>query len=103
LQIFFEFNQTVGLAAGDQNKNITVPGAVIAKSIHIAHPDLNSLLWHFNRGYNMKVLLLGNWVLKPVDQNYNAAFNLKGQADEHTPKKIKSDKVQSISIHINRK
>lgn len=48
----------------------------------------------------MKILLLGNWILNPSDQNYNAEFNLKGQADEHTPKKIKSDKVQSISIHI---
>ena len=37
---------------------------------------------------------------KAADQNYEAAFTKKGQADEHTPKKIKSDKVQTIVIHI---
>ncbi len=31
---------------------------------------------------------------------YEAGFNLNGQGDEHTPKKIKSDKVQNISINI---
>ncbi|MDP4282995.1 MAG: hypothetical protein Q8891_01115 [Bacteroidota bacterium] len=104
VQVFFEFNQHVGLINDDDvipvSKNIIVPGAVIAKTVHLPNPNLNSIMWHFNRSNNMKVLLLGNWILKPVDQNYEAAFTQKGQADEHTPKKIKSDKVQTIAIHV---
>ena len=104
VQVFFEFNQNIGLISDDnaitESKNITVPGAIIAKKVHLSNPELNSLMWHFNRWNNMKVLLLGNWVLKPVDQNYEAVFTKNGQADEHTQKKIKSDKVQTIAIHV---
>ena len=89
VQVFFEFNQHVGLinddGANPESTNISVPGAVIAKKVHLRAPDLNSLIWHFNRWNNMKVLLMGNWILRPVDQNYEAAFTKKGQADEHTP------------------
>ena len=47
-------------------------------------------------------MLLGNFQTKPGDENvYKAGFNLNGQGDEHTQKKIKSDKVQNISINIS--
>ena len=104
VQVFFEFNQNIGLIKNDDanstGKNIVVPGSAIAKSVHISHPDLNTLPWHFGRWNNMKVLLLGNWILKSTNQNYDAAFSKNGQADEHTSKKIKSDKVQTIVIHV---
>ena len=64
VQVFFEFNQHVGLINDDdanpESTNITVPGAVIAKKVHLPNPNLNSIMWHFNRWNNMKVLLLGN-------------------------------------------
>ena len=47
------------------------------------------------------MILLGNFQAKPGEYSvYHAGFNLKGQGDEHTPKKIKSDKVQNIAINI---
>ena len=47
------------------------------------------------------LILLGKFQTKQ-DQygDYQASFNLNGQNDEHTPKKIKSDKVQTIAINI---
>ena len=56
---------------------------------------------HFSKWDEMIVLLLGNFNKKPADNNnYNAGFDFGGQGDEHTPKKIKSDKVQNIDVHI---
>lgn len=50
---------------------------------------------------NIMMILLGNFLLKPnEDFIYHTGFNQNGQGDEHTPKKIKSDQVQSISINI---
>lgn len=50
---------------------------------------------------NVLLILLGNFQAKPGAENvYKAGFNFNGQGDEHTPKKIKSDKVQNISINI---
>ena len=47
-------------------------------------------------------MLLGNFQTKPGGENvYKAGFNFNGQGDEHTPKKINSDKVQNISINIS--
>jgi hypothetical protein len=50
---------------------------------------------------NVILVLLGNFLTKPNDYGYyDAGFNHNSQGDEHTPKKIKSDKVQNISINI---
>ncbi|MGN6249427.1 MAG: hypothetical protein ACTHNG_13825 [Ginsengibacter sp.] len=103
LQVFFDFNPNVGLINTSSPvtiKNWNVPGAKIAKSVHLSNPELNTLLWHFENSSDMKVLLLGNWLSKPSDENYSATFTLNGQGDEQTPKKIKSDKVQTIAIHL---
>ncbi len=47
------------------------------------------------------LILVGNFLSKK-DQygDYPAGFDLNGQNDEHTPKKIKSDKVQNIAVNI---
>lgn len=50
---------------------------------------------------NVILILLGNFHTRPNDYGYyDAGFNHNSQGDEHTPKKIKSDKVQNISINI---
>jgi hypothetical protein len=50
---------------------------------------------------NVILVLLGNFLTRPNDYGYyDAGFNHNSQGDEHTPKKIKSDKVQNISISI---
>lgn len=103
VEVFFNFNTDVGLintSTPNNIKNWNFPGAKIAKSVHFTNADLNTLLWNFENSNNMKVLLLGNWLTTPRDENYSATFTLNGQGDEHTPKKIKSDKVQTIAIHL---
>ncbi len=50
---------------------------------------------------NIAVLLFGKWLLKPDSyKNYNAFFTLNKQDDERAPKKVTSDKVQTIAIHV---
>ena len=103
VQVFFEFNPTVGLintSGSIQAKDFTLQGTQVAREVHISDPELNSLPWHFENCKNMRVLLLGHWNSKPSEQNYTAAYGLNGQGDERTPKKIKSDKVQTIAVHI---
>jgi hypothetical protein len=47
------------------------------------------------------MMLLGNFLTKPDEKGYyDAGFSRNGQGDEHTPKEIRSDKVQNISIMI---
>ena len=52
--------------------------------------------WHYSL-----LMALGNFLNKK-DQygTYLAGFSQNGQNDEHTPKKIKSDKVQTILVNI---
>ncbi|MGH2644684.1 MAG: hypothetical protein ACRDE2_12095 [Chitinophagaceae bacterium] len=55
----------------------------------------------FYKWNNVLMILLGNFQTKPCENSvYHAGFKLNGQGDEHTIKKIKSDKVQNISINI---
>ncbi len=105
LEIFFEFNPGVGTVFSsdgeEQVTNYNLPGAVVAKSVHLSEPDPYTIPWHFDQWENLTLLLFGNWLTK-TDQykNYNAVFTLNKQNDEHTPKKIMSDKVQTIAIHV---
>ena len=106
LDIFFEFNAGVGLIyTSDGEEKVqqytpdTLPG--IAKSVTLSDPDLNTIMWHFDQWPDMQVILLGGWKQdKENRSNYTAAFEAAGQGDEHTPKKVKSDQVQTIAIHI---
>lgn len=106
LEIFFEFNPDVGLIyTSDGAEKVqqytpdTLPG--IAKSVSLSDPDPETLSWHFDQWPEMQVILLGSWKQdRDSRPNYTAAFEAAGQGDEHTPKKIKSDKVQTIAIHI---
>lgn len=105
IEIFFEFNPGVGIihssGGNEQIANYNLAGAAIAKSVHLSEPDPNSIPWHFDQWENMTTLLFGKWIPKTDQyQNYSATFTLNGQNDEHTQKKIMSDKVQTIAIHV---
>jgi hypothetical protein len=105
VQVFFSFNDGVGIIrseGGDvQVSNYNLPGAAYAKSVHLLEPDPNTIPWHFDQWENMDVLLFGKWLPESVQsKDYTAAFTLHGQADERTPKKISSDKIQTIVIHV---
>jgi hypothetical protein len=105
VEVFFNFNEPIGLTSSEdmnsQVGNANITGTAVSKFVHQPEPDLNSsLIWHFDNWENRLMVLLGNWKLKPTNGNYSATFSKNGQADEHTPKKIKSDKVQTIAINI---
>lgn len=53
------------------------------------------------RWHHILLILLGAFHTSGGDQDhYQASFNRNGQGDEHTPKKIRSDQVQNISISL---
>ncbi|MEO8786053.1 MAG: hypothetical protein ABI378_03230 [Chitinophagaceae bacterium] len=50
---------------------------------------------------NILLILLGNFQPNASSSEmYHAGFEKNGQGDEHTPKKVKSDKLQNIAIDI---
>lgn len=106
VEIFFEFNPGVGVihssGGGDEEvTNYNLPGAVFAKSVHNPYFDPYTMAWHFDQWENFTVLLFGRWISKTdQDKNYEAIFTLNKQDDEYTLKKIRSDKVQTIAVHI---
>ena len=76
-----------------------VSGTPVSRLYSISLNQENKDLVKWN---NVLLMLLGNFQTKPGGENvYKAGFNFNGQGDEHTPKKIKSDKVQNISINIS--
>ena len=84
-----------------QSSSVTFPksAAKVSKLYSIPRNQENKKLVKWD---NVLLILLGNFKAKPGQYGYyQAGFNLNGQGDEHTPKKIKSDKVQNISIHIS--
>ena len=105
VEIFFSFNESVGIVQDDgfevQVQHYALPSVPLARYVHLTHPDINTLDWHFTRWENMIVLFLGNWLANSdIDANVIAGFSTKGQDDEHTPKKIFSDKIQNLAIHV---
>jgi hypothetical protein len=105
MEIFFEFNPNVGiLYSSEEDEQITnynLGGTVVSKLVHLPEPDPNTIPWHLDKWENMTVLFFGKWITK-TDQykNYDAFFTSNKQNDEHTPKKVMSDKVQTIGIHV---
>lgn len=75
-----------------------LPQAKFSEIYTIPKKQTNQDLVKWN---NVILVLLGNFNTKPNEYGYyDAVFNHNGQGDEHTPKKIMSDKVQDISIAI---
>jgi len=76
-----------------------ISGTIVSRLYSIPTNQENKDLVKWN---NVLLILLGNFQAKPGAENvYKAGFNFNGQGDEHTPKKIESDKVQNISINIS--
>ncbi|MBS1747361.1 MAG: hypothetical protein JST21_14430 [Bacteroidetes bacterium] len=106
VQVHFQVNTFVGIAIDQTlgpiestSSTYPMPPAIVAKLYTIPKKQTNETLVKWK---NMLLVLLGNFHTKPNGYgDYDAGFNHNGQGDEHTPKKIKSDKVQNISISIS--
>lgn len=103
VQVFFEFNGDFnGVQEDDavvEPQPLPVPKAAGAVRVRVTNPAPTDP-WHFADWPNMSVLWLGRWLPHRDDFNAYAAFGRNGQGDEHTPKRIRSDKVQTIVVHI---
>lgn len=105
VQVYFDFNGDVGL--GQENNLVqgtpsTIPGASIVAWFHNPQPDLEGLDWHYEKSYDVAEILLGPWQPKRDSYNgYHSVFSANPKnMDEKSVKKIASDKVQTIAIHI---
>lgn len=106
VQVEFYVNNFTGIAIDQSLGPIEstsvaypLPHAVLSKLYTVTANQTNESLIKWN---NTILVLLGNFQTKPNDYGYyDAGFTHNGQGDEQTPKKIKSDKVQNISIVIN--
>lgn len=86
----------------DNSNNVSAysfPGATIAKQVMIKEQE-NGYYHEFGKWNYMVVLLFGNWPNKIILEGYHAGFAENGQNDDHTPKKITSDKVQTVSLSV---
>lgn len=106
VQVQFRVNPFVGNAINESSGPIEsiaasypLPKTTLTKFYTIQKDKTSTDLFKWN---NSMLILLGNFKTTPTDKYvYSSGFNQGGQGDEHTPKKIKSDKVQNISITIN--
>lgn len=89
-------------ADDDQASDFTIPGSFITKFITVASPVISNNVDDPGRYKHFLAILLGKWNKKMNQFNgYDSQFaDLPGQNDEHTLKKIKSDKIQTITIYI---
>jgi hypothetical protein len=84
--------------------HLNIPHAALAlqsqndKTDELAIFTLNQ----FSRSKDLAFLLFGNWIPKPdAYQYYRPAYRLdKTNTDLVTPKKIRSDKVRTIAMHV---
>ncbi len=105
VQVKFHVNDFKGLALNQSlgpiqftSEPYAIAGSTISRLYSVSnHQDHND----FDKWNHVILILLGNFQPKPDKYSgYEAAFDQNGQGDEYTPKKIKSDKVQTISINI---
>jgi hypothetical protein len=103
VQVFFEFNGGFnGIREDDavvETHPLSVPEAAGAVRVRVTNPAATDP-WHFADWPNMSVVWLGKWLPPRDNANAYAAFTRNGQDDEHTPKRVKSDEVQTIVIHM---
>ncbi|HVT84372.1 MAG TPA: hypothetical protein VHD35_04175 [Chitinophagaceae bacterium] len=86
----------------DKVQNFPVPGSFFSKFVTVASPIISNNPDDPGRYKHFLTILLGKWSKKMNQYNgYNSQFaDLPGQNDEHTLKKIKSDKIQTITVYI---
>jgi hypothetical protein len=102
--LFFVNYSASSIKSGDDDNvsDYKLPGSFIAKIITVASPTISLHTDDPGRYKHYMAILLGKWGKKMNQFNgYNSQFaDLPGQNDEHTLKKLKSDKIQTISIYI---
>ena len=105
LQVKFHVNAYSGISIDRAGSSIqftstpySITGATLSKLYTVPKDQEH---FDFDKWNNVMLILVGNFQTK-LDklENYNATYTLNGQGDEHTPKKIKSEVVQNISINI---
>lgn len=106
VQVAFSINESNAVAIDQtlgpiESTSSTYPktGAQISRmySIPVNQENKDLVKWK-----NVLLLLLGNFQTKQNQYGgYTSGFMLNKQADNHTPKKIKTDKVQTIAIIIS--
>jgi hypothetical protein len=101
---FYVNYSAANIKTGDNDKSgdYNIPGCFIAKFVTVASPVISNNPEDPGRYKHFLTILLGKWSRKMNQFNgYNSQFvDLPGQNDEHTLKKIKSDKIQTITICI---
>ncbi len=105
VHVLFYVNYSAGnikSSEDDKAYDYKIPGSFIAKIVTVATPDISLNTDDPGRYKHFLSILLGKWSKKMNQYNgYNSQFaDLPGQNDEHSLKKIKSDKVQTIAIYI---
>jgi hypothetical protein len=75
------------------------PGAAIARQAVIKEEE-SGYYHEFGKWNYMVMLLFGSWSAKTVNGSYLAGFSANGQNDDHTAKKVPSDKTQTISVSV---
>lgn len=106
VQVMFRVNNDIGIPVNQSSGpiqstfiNYTLPNTTLANLYTFEKKQTNTSLVKWN---NVMLILLGNFLLsKDSYGDYPAGFTRNRQDDEHSPKKIKSDKVQTISINIS--
>jgi hypothetical protein len=83
-------------------KQLPEPGVSLSVLVHNNQPDEHEIFGQYLRSSDYALLLFGRWVLTLNEYNaYNAMYRAdKKSNDAVTIKKIPSDKVQTITIHV---
>jgi hypothetical protein len=109
IRVKIGINQETAIATSiEENSRLTrqleIPHAVVAFQIHNDKTDDHAIfdLDQFKRCTDLAFVLFGSWNLKP--NNYKRYYPLyasdKKNIDLVTPKKITSDKIRSMVIHV---
>lgn len=105
VQVEFCVNNSMGMAIDQSRGTIESTSVVyplqiskLSRIYTFSKKQTNESLVKWN---NVILILLGNFLTRLNDYGgYDAGFNHNSQGDNHTPKKIKTDKVQNISVNI---
>lgn len=104
VQVKFYVNNPIGIAVNQSQGSVELTSVVYPLSISklsriytIPKKTTNVSLVKWK---NIILVLLGNFLTKQNEYGYDAGFNHNSQGDNHSPKKIKTDRVQNISVNI---
>jgi hypothetical protein len=105
LQIEIGYNMENAATVGtlEHHESNGLPGVALINHYRNKEPDLQDALNRWSHSRNLTLMLIGNWSLIPDHYGtYKPAYlNDKKNTDNITSKKIKSDQVQTICIHLS--